>query len=395
MPQRSLVSPRVKVWSRVLMCLPALWLVACGKQEQAPEPDRYVRTLVLTSQAAGMKREYAAEVRARTESRLSFRVGGKLLERKVDLGAVVKPGQLLARLDSQDLVLAQDSARAALLAAKVNRDQSGADFKRYIELRDQGFISAAELERRDAAFKAAQAQFDQARAQADVQRNQAQYATLVADVAGVVTSVDAEPGMVVAAGTPIVRVAHDGPRDIVFSVPEDQIAMVRTAAATPGGLAVKLWSDARAEPMPIQLRELAASADPATRTFLAKAELKGGEVRLGQTATVVMSGTQADDAIKLPLSAVVESQGKASVLLLDPKTMTVQPRSVQVTGAEGNELIVHGLTPGMEVVSAGAHVLTPGQKVKRYKPAGAPPEDARPVVAAPPAAPVASAASAR
>jgi membrane fusion protein, multidrug efflux system len=392
MPHQFFVSSRSRLFSRVLLSLPVLVLVACGKQEQPPEPERYVRTQVLSAQSAGMQREYAAEVRARVESRLSFRVAGKLLERKVDLGAVVKPGQVLARLDSQDLLLAQEAAKASVLAAKVNRDQLGADYKRYIDLHRQGFISAAELDRRDASFKAAQAQYDQSRAQLDVQRNQSQYASLIADVAGVVTGVDAEPGMVVAAGTPIVQVANDGPRDIVFSVPEDQVPLVRAAAARPGGLSVRLWTDAKDTPRPIELRELAASADPVTRTFQAKAELKGTDVRLGQTATVVLTGTQTDQAIKLPLSAVAEIQGRSAVLLLDGKTMTVQPRPVQVVGAEGNDLIVQGLAPGMEVVTAGAHVLTPGQKVKRFRPPGPPAEGSSPTAAA--SAPTVTAASA-
>jgi len=383
MPHQFLVSSVSRRVRRVLVCLPVLALMACGKQETPPEPERYVRTQVLSAQSVGMQREYAAEVRARVESRLSFRVGGKLLERRVDLGSVVKPGQVLARLDSQDLVLAQEASKAAVLAARVNRDQLGADYKRYIDLHKQGFISAAELDRRDAAFKAAQAQYEQAKAESDVQRNQSQYATLVADVAGVVTSVDAEPGMVVAAGTSIVRVAADGPRDVVFSVPEDQVPLVRAAAARPDGLSVRLWTDAKATPQPIVLRELAASADPVTRTFLAKAELKGTDVRLGQTATVVLTGTQSDQAIKLPLTAVAEIQGRSAVLLLDGKTMTVQPKPVQVVGAEGNDLIVQGLSPGMEVVTAGAHVLTPGQKVKRFRPPGPPAEGTSPTAAAP------------
>ncbi|WP_343628564.1 efflux RND transporter periplasmic adaptor subunit [Roseateles sp.] len=386
MPQRSLVSrsafSAARGWRRALLAATAatslLVLAACGKQEAPPEPERYVRTQVLAPQSAGLQREFAAEVRARVESRLSFRVAGKILERRVDLGSVVKPGQALARLDSSDLVLAQEAAKAGVLAARVNRDQLGADYKRYIDLHRQGFISAAELDRRDAAFKAAQAQFDQARAQSDVQRNQAQYSTLVADVAGVVTGIDAEPGMVVAAGTPVLRVANDGPRDVVFSVSEDQVALVRAAAARPDGLKVRLWTDAKAEPLPLKLRELAAAADPVTRTFLVKAELKDQNVHLGQTATVILTGAPSDNAIKLPLSAVMESQGKSAVLLLDPKTMTVNPRPVTVVGAEGNELIVQGLTPGMEVVTAGGHVLTPGQKVKRYRPPGTPTAAAAP-----------------
>ena len=400
MPQRSLVSlpagapgavsepafagsrGRVSKWFAATAAVAAaVVLAACGKQAPPPEPERYVRTLVLTPQSAGLQREFAAEVRARLESRLSFRVPGKILERKVDLGSVVKPGQVLARIDSSDLVLAQEAAKSTVLAARVNRDQLGADYRRYIDLHRQGFISAAELDRRDAAFKAAQAQFESARAQSDVQRNQAQYSSLIADAAGVVTGIDAEPGMVVAAGTPVVRVANDGPRDIVFSVSEDQVALVRAAAARPDGLKVRLWTDTKADAQPIKLRELAAAADPVTRTFLVKAELNNQNVHLGQTATVVLTGTPSDNAIKLPLSAVMESQGKSAVLLLDPKTMAVSPKAVTVVGAEGNELVVQGLSPGMEVVTAGGHVLTPGQKVRRFVPPGTPVEGAAPAPA--------------
>jgi RND family efflux transporter MFP subunit len=164
------------------------------KNEPAPEPIRAVRTMTVASDAAGGVQEYAAEIRARTESRLGFRVGGKLVRRQVDTGSVVKAGQVLAQLDPQDLRLGQDAARAALAAAQVTQEQALADFKRYKDLRDQGFISSAELERRDTALKSAQAQLDQAKAQANVQGNQAAYATLVADASGVITAVDAEPG---------------------------------------------------------------------------------------------------------------------------------------------------------------------------------------------------------
>lgn len=341
-------------------------LSACGKSAPAPEPERAVRTQVVADGSAGLVHEYAAELRARTESRLSFRVGGKLLERRVGLGDVVKPGQALARLDAQDLKLAQDAAAAAMNAARVNRDQAGADYKRFIELHQQGFISAAELERRDAAFKAAQAQLDQAKAQASAQSNQSAYAQLSADAAGVITAVYAEPGMVVAAGSPVLQLAHDGPRDVVFSVPEHLIASLRAAAARPGALKVRLWGDT-AEPQVITLREVSAAADPTTRTFLVKADAGKLDARLGQTATVLLELPKQAQVIKLPLAAVLEQQGKTSVWLLDGKSMTVRLQPIQVAGAEGNEVVVAGgLAPGQEVVTAGVHVLTPGLKVKRY-----------------------------
>lgn len=339
----------------------------CSKQAAAPEPERAVRTQLVSAGTASASHEYAAEVKARVESRLSFRVPGKLLSRSVNLGDTVKPGQVLARIDGQDLKLAEAAAAAAVAAARTTRDQAGADYKRFVDLQRQGFISAAELERRDSAFKAAQAQLDQAKAQANVQANQAGYAQLVADGAGVVTGVDAEPGQVLAAGSPVLRVALDGPRDLIFSVPEDQVARVRAAASLPGALQVRLWGSPQT--FPLTLREVAAAADPVTRTFLVKADAGKLDVKLGQSATVVLALPQRAGVMKLPLSAVLQQGGKTSVWVLDSASMTVKPVAVQVGGAEGNEVvIVGGLSAGQEVVVAGVHVLNPGQKVKRYVP---------------------------
>lgn len=352
-------------------------LAACSRAEPSAAPVRAVRTLTVATDDAGGTSEYAAEVRARTESRLGFRVAGKIVRRTANVGDMVKAGQVLAQLDPQDLKLGQDAARAALVAAQANFDQTAADFKRFKELRDQGFISSAELERRETALKAAQAQFDQARAQSSVQGNQAAYATLVADASGVITSVDAEPGMVVAAGTPVVRLAHDGPRDVVFNVPEDKVGLIKALAAQPGRLKVRLWGRG-ADTLPAHVREIAAAADPVTRTFAVKADL--GElpaqtaVRLGQTATIVADLPKVAGITKLPLSALREERGQTSVWVVDKTTMTVASKPVQLAGAEGNDAIVTGgLSPGELVVTAGVHVLSPGQQVKLYVDPAAPP----------------------
>jgi membrane fusion protein, multidrug efflux system len=341
-------------------------LAACSKPEPQPEPIRAVRTQKVSTGSATAQQEYAAEVKARTETRLSFRVGGKLMSRSVNVGDEVKAGQVIAQLDPSDLKLGQDAAAAGLRAAQANWDQSSADLKRYRELHGQGFIGGAELERRETAVKAAQATLDQARTQTSAQSNQTQYTRLVADAAGVVTGVDAEPGAVVGAGTPIVRLALAGPRDVVFNVPEDRVASVRAVLKQQGALQVRLWG-ATGEPVRATLREIAAAADPTTRTFAAKADLNGGDVRLGQTATVAFDLVKRDAVTRLPLAAVVEQGGKSVVWLLDAATMTVKPQPVQIAGADGNLVLVNsGVQPGQEVVTAGVHVLTTGMKVKRY-----------------------------
>jgi len=341
-------------------------LAACSRPEPAPEPVRAVRTQKVSTESATAQQEYAGEIKARTETRLGFRVGGKLMSRAVNLGDEVKAGQVIAQLDPSDLKLGQDAAAAGLRAAQANWDQVSADLKRYRDLFAQGFIGAAELERRETAVKAAQATLDQARSQAGVQGNQTQYTRLVADAAGVVTGVDAEPGTVVAAGTPIVRLALSGARDVVFNVPEDRVASARALLKQPGALQVRLWG-ATGEPVRATLRELAAAADPTTRTFVAKADLVAGEVRLGQTATVAFDLVKRDAVTRLPLAAVVEQGGQSVVWLLDPTSMTVKPQPVQIAGADGNLVLVGGgVQPGQEVVTAGVHVLTAGMKVKRY-----------------------------
>lgn len=344
----------------------AATLAACAKQAPAPEPVRAVRTAVVSADTAGGTHEYAAEIRPRTESRLGFRVGGKVVRRDANLGDTVRPGQVLAQLDAQDLQLGQEAAMATLRAAQVNLDQARTDFQRFKELRDQGFISAAELERRESALKAAQEQHAQARAQAGVQGNQARYATLLADMPGVVTGVEVEPGAVVAAGTPVLRLAHDGPRDVVFSVPEDRIAAVRGLVGHEGAVKVKLWGNG-SELLPATVREIAAAADPATRTFLVKADVGRAALRLGQTATALIDLPKVAGVTKLPLPAVMQQQGRTAVWVVDPGSMTVRPQPVQVAGAEGNAVVIGGgLTPGQVVVTAGVHVLTPGQKVRFY-----------------------------
>lgn len=353
--------------------LAATLLAACSRQAPAPEPVRTVRSMVIGASAAGMDVQYAAEIRARVESRLGLRVGGKLVRRAVEVGDSVKPGQLLAQVDPADLLLGAQAAQSAVVAAQVNADQARADLVRFQELHRQGFISAAELERRDSAARAAAAQLEQARAQSGAQGNQARHATLAADAAGVITAVEAEVGQVVAAGTPVVRLAHDGPRDAVFQVPEDKVALVRSLVGRTGGLQVRPWG--QADTRPATVREVGAAADPVTRTFVVKADVgRDAAWRLGQTVTVLLPVSRTDGVITLPLSAVWQQGGNSHVWTVDPQASTVTPQVIRIAGADGNRVVVAGgLQPGQRVVTAGVHVLTPGQQVRLEEtPAAAP-----------------------
>jgi membrane fusion protein, multidrug efflux system len=339
------------------------FLAACSKTEPAPEPVRSVRTQVVTGGTAGGYQEFAAEVKPRVESRLGFRVGGKLVSRSAEMGQHVSAGQSLAQLDAQDLRLGQQAAQAQWQSAQTQYELAAVEFKRYQELRDQGFISSLELERRAATLKAAKAQTDQARAQADVQSNQTGYARLTATVAGVVTAIEAEPGTVLVAGAPVLRLAHDGPRDAVFSVPEDAAPGLRALVGQAGALSVRPWGSDKA--VAATVREVAAAADPVTRTFAVKADLGTAQLQLGQTLTAVLALPRQGGVSKLPLTAVMQHEGRSAVWVVDRATLTVRAQAVGVAGAEGNEMVITtGLKPGDLVVTAGVHVLAPGRKVR-------------------------------
>jgi RND family efflux transporter MFP subunit len=329
------------------------------------EPIRSVKVLTVGASQLQGAYEYAGEVRARIESQLSFRVAGQMIRRQAEIGQRVAAGQVLAEIDPKDYKLSADAARAAVAAAQTNLDIAAADFKRYSGLKEQNFISGADLERREATLKAAQAQLDQAKAQFAAQGNQAGYARLVAEAPGIVTGVLAEPGQVVAAGTPVFRVAQDGARDVVFSVPEDKLALIHVGDPVD----VRRWAESRI--VTAKVREVGASADPATRTYPVKVEMPIKDaLALGATVYVVPQalGHAAAQAIKLPTSALKQDGKATAVWVLDKATMTVKSQPIEIATADGNDAVVSsGLKPGDVVVSAGVHVLQPGQKVTIYQ----------------------------
>jgi RND family efflux transporter MFP subunit len=353
-------------WGRVSATIAfVMALPACSKPEPPPEPIRAVKVITVGLQPSQTALEYAGQVQARVESRLGFRVGGKLIARPAELGQRVQAGQVLAQLDPLDLKLASDAAQAQVTAARTNRDLAAADFKRYQDLRAQNFISSAELERREATLKSAQAQLDQAQAQLTVQGNQANYAVLRADAAGVVTAVLAERGQVVTAGTPVVTVAQDGPREVAFVVPEDKVAAIKLGSE----VQVRLWSNAGV--LKGTVREVAASADPVTRTFSVKVALGAKDsLPLGSTVSVLPGALShvGQPVLRLPTSALKQEGQSTVVWVLNPSSMMVSTKPVQIATADGNDVVIAGgLTPGEQVVVAGVHVLSPNQKVSIYK----------------------------
>jgi RND family efflux transporter MFP subunit len=342
----------------------ALLLTACGKApESRPEEVRPVRVMKVgqADGAATRRVEYPGEVRPRYEARLSFRVGGKIVERKVEVGARVREGQVLARLDPEDLVQAAASARAQMASAEAERDLAAADLKRYTDLRAKNFISQAEFDRRASAYTTADARLQAVRAQYRQAANQSAYAALVADTAGVVTAIEAEAGQVVAAGQTVARLARPGGKEVVIAVPESQRELVERATdyrvtlnAVPG----KSWQG--------RLRELSPVADPATRTYAARIAVLGADehVELGMSARVAIAGTAVQPGIELPIAALY-ARGESPQVWLVNADGTVRLAPVTTRGLAGDRVVIEsGLAAGDLVVTAGAQLLRAGQRVR-------------------------------
>jgi len=348
---------------KMMLSVTALSLIAgwsaCSKKTEEQPDIRPVRAIVANNVNTADGLELAGEVRPRIESRLGFRVPGKILSRQVELGSVVKKGQVLMQLDPQDLALAQAQAKAALSAAESNRDLAQAELKRYQELRAKNFVAASVLEAKETTFKSAQSTYEQAQAGFKSQSNQASYAQLVADADGVVTGIDAEVGQVVAAGTPVVRVAQTGDMDVVVGVPENKVNAIRKLQ----DVKVRIWSD-KDKVVTAKLRELSPVADPVTRTFLAKLALPkdNPDIRLGMTANVSLRATEASPAIVVPVTALYQEKGSTSVWIVQDGKVNLVP--VVISGTQGeNVLLASGVKPGQTVVTAGVHLLKAGQQV--------------------------------
>jgi len=348
---------------RPLVWFVPVWLLlaACS----STEPTTPVRSvLVMQPGGAGQAiTAYAGEVHAREEPPLAFRIGGKIARRLVDAGARVKAGQALAELDAKDVDLQRDAARAAWASAKTDLALAKAERDRYQSLLDRQLVSRSLFDAREASYRAAVAQERQARSQAAVSGNQSDYATLRAPHDGVIAQRLAEAGQVVAAGQPVFVLAVDGPREVAINLPEQDIARFKLGRE----MLVELWS-APGRRFRGQLRELAAAADPQTRTYAARVSFdsEGRDVDLGQSARVY-AGQRADKALAVPLAAIVAKDDASAVWVVRPKgkalVVTLVPVVIGPYG-ESSVPVLSGLRPDDWVVAAGAHLLREGQPVQ-------------------------------
>jgi len=346
----------------LLALLPAVALAGCEPTTaQQPQPGRPVLVATVHYQPQVADRSFVGTIRPRIESDLGFRVTGKVSRRLVEVGTLVETGQPLATLDEIDLNLQAEQAAAELSAATGVLAQAGAAETRSKDLRQKGWSTDAQLEQATAAADEARARLNRAQRSVELTKNSLSYATLLADAPGVVTATLIEPGQVVAAGQTAMRVARLAEKEVVVAIPETLLARARSGEAQ-----VSIWSEPDKRQV-AKLRELAPSADQATRTYLAKFSMSdaGTDVKLGMTATLILSDPASERVTRLPLSALFDQGDGPSLYVVDSKTGAITLKRVTVKSYERSDVLVSGgVSEGADVVALCVQKLDPAQKVR-------------------------------
>jgi len=358
---RSVLSNYSKLLVGISLAAMAVTLAGCNDSvAQKAVPSRPVLVATAHYEAESPERSFVGTIKPRIEADMGFRVPGKVAKRLVEVGQSVDVGEPLATLDEVDLKLQAEQAEAEFTAATGVLAQAAAAETRAKDLRLKGWTTDAQLDQAKAAADEARARLNRAERSVDLTKNSLSYATLVADSRGVVTATLIEPGQVVASGQTAIRVARLAEKEAVVAIPETLVGRAKEGTAT-----VTLWSEPDKK-YAAKLREIAPSADPATRTYLAKFSLPGADdrVSLGMTATLTLADPATQRVARLPLSALFNEGGDPSFYVVDDRgDVTLKP--VTVKAFESNDVVITGgVDEGARVVALGVQKLDPTQKVK-------------------------------
>jgi RND family efflux transporter MFP subunit len=358
---RSIFASYYKLLAGLSLALMAIALTGCNElAAEKVAPSRPVLVATVHYEPESPERSFVGTIKPRIETDMGFRVPGKVAKRLVEVGQTVDVGQPLATLDEVDLKLQAEQAEAEFRAATGVLAQAGAAEQRAKDLRAKGWTTDAQLDQSRAAADEARARLNRAERSVELTNNSLSYATLVADTRGVVTATLIDAGQVVASGQTAVRVARFAEKEAVVAIPETLLGRAKDGVAT-----VTLWSEPDKK-YAARLREVAPSADPATRTYLAKFSLPGaGEsVSLGMTATLTLCDPATTRVARLPLSALFSQGGDPSLYIVDAQgDVTLKP--VTVKSFETNSVVISGgVDEGARVVTLGVQKIDPAQKVR-------------------------------
>src|ERR1700754_1478708 len=348
--------------ARLIILIAPTLLTACQRETETAAPAvRPVRTVTVEKSKVGTQLTFTGRIEAEDEVSLSFRIGGRLLENNSKLGDRVERGQVVARLESQNELNGLRQAQAALAAAQGQLVQARNQFERQQTLFAQGWTTNVNFDQAKQGQQTAQSQLDAAEAQLKIAHDLVGFTELKADAPGVLTAIGPSAGEVVQPGQSIVRIARKDGRDAIFDVPAQ---IIRTAPSDPE-ISVSLTDDPTVTARG-RIREVAAQANPVTRTFEVKVGLTDPPpaMRLGATVLGRLE-TEAVPIIEIPATALTRSNQQPAVWIVDPSTRTVSIRNVNVLRFEQERVVVsQGLDTGEIVVTAGVQALHPGQKIR-------------------------------
>src|SRR6202795_702972 len=358
---RSILSSYSKLLVGASLALLAVSLAGCNDTvAEKATPSRPVLVATVHYEAESPERSFVGTIKPRIETDMGFRVPGKVAKRLVEVGQTVDVGQPLATLDEIDLKLQAEQADAELHAATGVLAQAAAAETRAKELRAKGWATDAQMDQARATADEARARLNRAQRSVELTNNSLSYATIAADTRGVVTATLIDAGQVVASGQTAIRVARFEEKEAVVAIPETLLGRAKDGVAS-----VTLWSEPDKK-YAAKLREVAPSADPATRTYLAKFSLPdaGDKVSLGMTATLTLSDPKTERVARVPLSALFSEGGDPSLYIVDDKGEVVL-KPVAVKSYETNNVVIGGgVDEGAKVVALGVQKLDPTQKVR-------------------------------
>ncbi|MFH2046724.1 MAG: efflux RND transporter periplasmic adaptor subunit [Pseudomonadota bacterium] len=321
-----------------------------------------VRTMIVDSITDNIKNySYSGEVRGRRESQLAFQVGGKIIKRYVELGSMVKQGQILMQIDPQDIAETVNSQIARVAAIKSQLELAEKNLNRYRQLFEQDVVSRAQLDRYESTYEVAQATYQQAEAQYVQVSNQLKYSSLRTDRSGVVSGISAEAGQVVGPGQIVITMVDEKELEIEIYVPENRIGDLKNVTL----IKITFW----ALPDLIvagKIREISPMADPVSRTYKVRVSLlqQLPEIKLGMTAKVEIAAPDDQTIIaSIPLSALYQTKETPCVWIVREEKVWLRPVRTGIFG-NGRVQISDGLKTGEVIVTAGVHKLREGQKVK-------------------------------
>jgi RND family efflux transporter MFP subunit len=358
---RSIFASYNRLLAGMMLAFLAVALAGCNdKVAEKTAPERPVLVATVHYEAESPERSFVGTIKPRIETDMGFRVPGKVAKRLVEVGQTVEVGQPLATLDEIDLRLQAEQAEAEFHAATGVLAQAAAAEQRAKDLRAKGWATDAQLDQAKAAADEARARLNRAERSVDLTKNSLSYATLEADTRGVVTATLIDAGQVVASGQTAIRVARFAEKEAVVAIPETLIGRAKDGTA-----AVTLWSEPDKK-YAAKLREIAPSADSATRTYLAKFSLPdaGDRVSLGMTATLTLADPSTQRVARVPLSALFSEGGDPSLYIVDAQG-EVALKPVAVKSYESNDVVISGgVEEGAKVVVLGVQKLDPAQKVR-------------------------------